>query len=277
MKKEKKEDEEENSGSNFNSQPDRVLKIARTFRNADGSEYIRYEYVRKQAVIDTYLKIRNNKDEQFIKNFASIDEAQKEEMKREKRRLQEQLRRIKRNQEREQRANGGNTSDRSFINGLQNSGHMSMFDRSGASTPVTNMSNSSNPPTLSNFPSMNSQMREINPFSTPNQFDSSSIKHENNPSSSKRKKSKLKPDLKLKCGACGNVGHMRTNKSCPLYNSSSGNIGPPSTSNLAMTDEHEDEIEKTINTEDQDLVNVDGTKVKLASKLIKVSLSDLKL
>lgn len=280
IKKEKKDDEEENSGSNFNSQPDRVLKIVRTFRSADGSEYTRVETVRKQGVIEAYLKIRNSKDEQFIKQFATLDEAQKEEMKREKRRIQEQLRRIKRNQERE-RANG-NASDRSYMNGLQNLGgntsHMSMFDRSGASTPVTNMSNSSNPTPLSNFQSLNSsQMREINPFSTPNQFDSH-VKSEHTPSSSKRKKSKLKPDLKLKCGACGNVGHMRTNKACPLYQGGIGgsvggnvSVGPPPSS-MNMAEDPEEEIEKPIHNEDQDLVNVEGTKVKLASKLIKVCL-----
>ncbi|KAM0729480.1 Transcription initiation factor TFIID subunit 1 [Formica fusca] len=36
-----------------------------------------------------------------------------------------------------------------------------------------------------------------------------------------------------------------------------------------MTEEQEEEIEKQLNTDDQDLVNVDGTKVKLSSKLIK--------
>ena len=40
-------------------------------------------------------------DEAFIKQFASMDEQAKEEMKKEKRRIQEQLRRIKRNQEKE--------------------------------------------------------------------------------------------------------------------------------------------------------------------------------
>lgn len=52
------------------------------------------------------MKIRTTKDEQFIRQFATLDEAQKEEMKREKRRIQEQLRRIKRNQERERLAMG---------------------------------------------------------------------------------------------------------------------------------------------------------------------------
>lgn len=59
------------------------------------------EYVRKPAIIDAYVKIRTTKDESFIRQFATLDEAQKEEMKREKRRIQEQLRRIKRNQEKE--------------------------------------------------------------------------------------------------------------------------------------------------------------------------------
>lgn len=79
----------------------RVLKIIRTFRDPEGKEYTRVETVRKAAVIDAYVKIRTTKDEAFIRQFATLDEAQKEEMKREKRRIQEQLRRIKRNQEKE--------------------------------------------------------------------------------------------------------------------------------------------------------------------------------
>ena len=42
----------------------------------------------------------------FSKQFASLDESQKEEMKRERRRLQEQLRRIKRNEEKLNQAPG---------------------------------------------------------------------------------------------------------------------------------------------------------------------------
>lgn len=89
------------------------MKIIRTFRKPEGGEYTRIEIVRKAAVIDAYVKIRTTKDEQFIRQFATLDEAQKEEMKREKRRIQEQLRRIKRNQERERMAlgqSGGSSS-----------------------------------------------------------------------------------------------------------------------------------------------------------------------
>lgn len=286
MKDKKKDDDDENSSSNFNAQPGRVLKIHRTFRNSDGKEYTRVETVRKPAVIDTYIKIRNSKDDSFIKQFATLDEAQKEEMKREKRRLQEQLRRIKRNQERERMLTGGISTpgnghhlgfDKSSSFGGPNNGSLSssgnhhhhhqfssqsLFDRSGASTPV---SATSGPSALSNFPSSSSQQLNSS-ISTPNHRPHG--KSESLSSSpSKRKKSKLKPDLKLKCGACGNVGHMRTNKACPLYQSSMANAAPM---NVAMTEEQEEEIEKDLFTEDQDLVNVDGTKVKLSSKLIKV-------
>lgn len=83
----------------------RVLRIYRTFQGADGKEFTRTEVVRKPGVIDAYLKIRSTRDEGFIRQYALMDEAQKEEMKREKRRIQEQLRRIKRNQERERFSN----------------------------------------------------------------------------------------------------------------------------------------------------------------------------
>lgn len=80
-----------------------------------------------------------------------------------------------------------------------------------------------------------------------------------------RRKVKLKPDLKLKCGACGQVGHMRTNKACPLY---TGTVPTPSLT-VAMTEEQEEEIEKELNADDEDLVNVEGTKLKLSGKLLK--------
>ncbi|XP_015433770.1 PREDICTED: transcription initiation factor TFIID subunit 1 [Dufourea novaeangliae] len=237
-KEKKKDDEEDSPVNNFNAQQGRVLKIYRTFRNSEGKEFTRVELVRKPAVIDTYIKIRNSKDETFIKQFATLDEAQKEEMKREKRRIQEQLRRIKRNQERERMLGGPMTGNHSSSN---------IFDRN-TSTPTTTSSNS------------------ILPFCSSFQSTSPASKHPKPEiSPSKRKKPKLKPDLKLKCGACGNVGHMRTNKACPLYQNSI-TTAPV---NVAMTEEQEEEIEKQLNTDDQDLVNVDGTKVKLSSKLIK--------
>lgn len=45
-------------------------------------------FIFRPQVIDAYVKIRSTKDEAFIRQFATLDEAQKEEMKREKRRIQ---------------------------------------------------------------------------------------------------------------------------------------------------------------------------------------------
>lgn len=243
----KKDDEEDSPVNNFNAQQGRVLKIYRTFRNPEGKEFTRIELVRKPAVIDTYLKIRNSKDDTFIKQFATLDDAQKEEMKREKRRIQEQLRRIKRNQERERMLGGPVVSSSSSTVGTSSN----VFERNTTNVPTTSTS------TTSILPFCN--------FQSSNSVTSKHPKPEVPPP--KRKKPKLKPDLKLKCGACGNVGHMRTNKACPLYQNSI-TTAPV---NVAMTEEQEEEIEKQLNTDDQDLVNVDGTKVKLSSKLIKVS------
>ncbi|GJQ86655.1 Taf1, partial [Trypoxylus dichotomus] len=226
--KDKKIKEEEDVHDNF-AQQGRVLKIIRTFRNPEGKEFTRAEIVRKPGVIDAYVKIRTTKDEQFIRQFATLDEAQKEEMKREKRRIQEQLRRIKRNQERER---------------------LAMNQHSSSSAPSTSATTIEKPTTLEG-PSQAPQAAPVSKsLLSPNKS---------------RRKTKLKPDLKLKCGACGNVGHMRTNKACPLYQNSMSTIPL----NVAMTEEQEEEIEKQLNTDDEDLVNVDGTKVKLSSKVLK--------
>nr|CAD7459086.1 unnamed protein product [Timema tahoe] len=237
--KDKKKDDDDNTSMTGFSSQGRVLKIYRTFRNAEGKEFTRVELVRKPQVIDAYMKIRNTKDDGFIRQFATLDEHQKEEMKREKRRIQEQLRRIKRNQERE----------RQVLIQTESDGGSSSTPGSNPTTPGQGSSSHSHTP------------------HTPHHHHHHH--HHHTPAQNitpKRKKPKLKPDLKLKCGACGNVGHMRTNKACPLYQPSA----PAPPLNVAMTEEQEEEIEKQLNADDEDLVNVDGTKVKLSSKLIKV-------
>ncbi|XP_056630576.1 transcription initiation factor TFIID subunit 1 isoform X2 [Diorhabda sublineata] len=229
--KEKKKNEDESEDQNYNQ--GRILKIIRTFRNPQGGEYTRVELVRKPVVIDAYVKIRTTKDEEFIRQFATLDEAQKEEMKREKRRIQEQLRRIKRNQEKEKM--GGSHSQ------IQ-------------SSPIV-------PPAGTTVEKLPNPSESISTPITP-----TSNKTITSSPSKPRRKTKFKPDLKLKCGACGNVGHMRTNKACPLYQNTT-ELNPPI--NVAMTEEQEEDIEKQLNTDDEDLVNVDGTKVKLSGKLLK--------
>ncbi|XP_069468453.1 transcription initiation factor TFIID subunit 1 isoform X2 [Ambystoma mexicanum] len=169
----------------------RRLKIYRTFRDEDGKEYVRCETVRKPSVIDAYSRIRTTKDDEFIRKFALFDEQHREEMRKERRRIQEQLRRLKRNQEKEK------------LKG---------------------------------------------------------------PPEKKPKKMKERPDLKLKCGACGAIGHMRTNKFCPLYYQTNA---PPSNP-VAMTEEQEEELEKTvIHNDNEELIKVEGTKIVLGKMLIE--------
>ncbi|XP_063288812.1 transcription initiation factor TFIID subunit 1 isoform X2 [Pelobates fuscus] len=169
----------------------RRLKIYRTFRDEDGKEYVRCETVRKPSVIDAYSRIRSTKDDEFIRKFALFDEQHREEMRKERRRIQEQLRRLKRNQEKEK------------LRG---------------------------------------------------------------PPEKKPKKVRERPDLKLKCGACGAIGHMRTNKFCPLYYQTNA---PPSNP-VAMTEEQEEELEKTvIHNDNEELIKVEGTKIVLGKQLIE--------
>lgn len=58
---------------------------------------------------------------------------------------------------------------------------------------------------------------------------------------------------------------MRTNKACPLY---AGSTGPMT---VALTEEQEEEIQREMTQEDEELVNLEDTKVTLSSKLIKVT------
>merc|ERR1719431_1062892 len=176
-------------------EPNQVLRITRTFKNGQGGEFTRTELVRKPMVVETYVKVRNTKDDTFIRQFATMDDQVKEEMKKEKRRIQEQLRRIKRNQEKEKM-------------GIPKKPH---------------------------------------------------------------RKEKLKPDLKLKCGACGQVGHMKTNKACPKFQGEEfEGLGLAAGRSVAMTLEDEERMTMKMEMIDEDeLVNVEGTKVKFSEKVIK--------
>ncbi|GIY46026.1 transcription initiation factor TFIID subunit 1 [Caerostris extrusa] len=75
---------------------DKLLKIYRTYRN-DGREYVRAVIVRNPETIQRYIEIRDKKDDNYIReNY--LTEKTKEDIRKEKRRLQDQLRRIKRNE-----------------------------------------------------------------------------------------------------------------------------------------------------------------------------------
>ncbi|EEC16643.1 transcription initiation factor tfii-D, putative, partial [Ixodes scapularis] len=80
----------------------------------------------------------------------------------------------------------------------------------------------------------------------------------------RKKPKKEQPQLKLKCGACGAIGHMRTNKTCPQYQP----MAPLPPVQVAMTEEQEEE-EEGCGLPDDNLVKVDETRVVLSKQLIQ--------
>ena len=83
----------------IDSNMNRILKITRTYRDeSTGEEYTKVEKVKKQLIIDAYVKIRTTRDDEFIRTAFALDEIEKEQLRKERRRIQEQLRRFKRNE-----------------------------------------------------------------------------------------------------------------------------------------------------------------------------------
>ena len=60
---------------------------------------------------------------------------------------------------------------------------------------------------------------------------------------------------------------MRTNKACPLYQ---GPGGPQPSSSTSLTEVEEEDTCRLDVPDDEELINVDGTKIKLSGKVIKV-------
>ena len=104
-------------------------------------------------------------------------------------------------------------------------------------------------------------------------------REENLSTKERRKMAKLnKSNLRLVCGACGGKGHMKTNKACPKF------VGDPvleglqqgqNPINVAMTEQdEEDMMEKDlleIEKEGEELVVVDGTKMKVSGQVLKTA------
>lgn len=220
----------------------KLLKIYRTYRNADGKEYIRIETVRKPNVITAYVKLRQTKDPDQIKKFTlALDEQEKEEYRKVKRRLQEQLRRLKRNAEKSKAALHDNQQ----------------YEQPALGRP-TKLSLSDEP--VNDFGiGVNSSMYD-DPSLAAKAIGAGglSLSGENG-KKSREKKEKEKKESKVRCGNCGGTGHMKTNRICPLY---SGEL-PPIT--VAMTEKEEQE-QKTI-LERDDLIKVDDTKLIFSKAL----------
>ncbi|CAL4096564.1 unnamed protein product, partial [Meganyctiphanes norvegica] len=173
-----------------------VLRIVRTFQTPDGKKYSRTEIVRNPDVIKAYVNIRTTKDEEFVSTYISkLDETQKKKLHKERRRIQEQLRRIKRHEDKVRKG---------------------IVDY-------------------------------------------------------REKKSLKKRDISSTCGACGQVGHMRTNRNCPL-NSKKEVVEveiEDSQETNSSSDEEEEETIVDISDDTQELVKVEGTKITLSASVVK--------
>ncbi|XP_065190693.1 LOW QUALITY PROTEIN: transcription initiation factor TFIID subunit 1-like [Sycon ciliatum] len=159
---------------------------SRTFQEND-KLFVRTEIVTHPEVIEAYLRVAGKKDKAV---YAEHDEHTREAMRREKRRIQEQLRRIKRNEEKE---------------------------RARAERRRKKM-----------------EEKELNPNLA-----------------------------KMRCGACGGFGHMKTNKHCPKY---IARDNPPS-----VLAEEPDVPEEAPALPQDHLVKVEGTKVSFDRSVLEQS------
>ncbi|XP_067125089.1 transcription initiation factor TFIID subunit 1-like [Centruroides vittatus] len=162
----------------------KILEITRTYKTLEGKLFNRVETVKKPEIISRYIHIKTAKDSELARKVnEDLEKEKRKEIRKEKKRLQDKLRRINRNQE------------RGF-------------------------------------------------YEIP----------------AKRPKKELIPS-NMKCGACGVVGHIRTNKICPMYQPQ------PSAVRIAMTEEEEKEASDVLN--ENALVKVEDTKLVLSKKFME--------
>ncbi|CAF0755218.1 unnamed protein product [Didymodactylos carnosus] len=276
--------------------------IIRTFRDEHNREYQRVEIVKKPMVIEAYTRIRHTKDDAFIRQFFALDEAQREQLRRERRRIQEQLRRVKRQEKLQQsqqdkqsniKSPEDNEDDDEYDtfeernnNNDDNSHSKFFFDNNSShattsATLVTTIANgtivssaSSNASNLHNNDSSDNYLSNVSLTTTTTNGvpDTQTIDQ-----AAKTKRRKTEKDLKMKCGACGAVGHMRTNRECPFYPKTSSNtpmnpLALNSTTNNNDGSQHsahnfDGEFNKQNNEEAVKII--DGTKLILSKNVIE--------
>lgn len=224
---------DESSNMGMAADVDRVLHIYRTFRDNNGREFVRVETVRKPAVIDSYVKIRKTKDADAIREFASSLDDRKET----KRKERKQIRKRRVNQQDLKRS--FNSIDNGSTSGLY-------LNRSSPDeTPRTTAPNS---PSLFTFAIDKSPKNSISP--DPSTMDSSSVVPV--------KRRKEKDGSKLRCSACGGLGHMKNNRSCPAH---------PQSIQVAMTrEEFEEEEQSSICN--MGIIKTEDTKILINKRCI---------
>lgn len=217
---------------------DRILNIYRTYRDNCGREYTRVETVRKPAVIDSYVKINKTKDQAAIREFAmSLDGPVRETKRKERKQI--------RKQRKNHRLDSSSHPSKGSFSGFDLSGNNAggSFLRANRDTPdETPRTTAANSPN-SNF-IFGSPKNSISP-------DASTV--DSNSLAPPIKKRKEKDGSKLRCSACGGLGHMKNNRSCPAH---------PQSIQVAMTREEFEEEEQTSLCA-VDIIKTEDTKIKI--------------
>ena len=191
----------------------RKLLIKRTYRK-EGKEFVRQEIVKNAAVIDAYIKIKKEKGNSLRAQLQV--EKDKEDMKRQKRKLMQQLRHLK-------------STDRVPVGGAR----FHEFD-------------------------------SPKPFKRPYRTGGTSLN-----------KSLLSPNKTTtkKCSACGEIGHLRSNRSCPLYSRKSGmgrgGAQKKGRLQVAMTEEEQDKRVAELVGKEDGLVRTQGTTLVFSKTLVE--------
>uniref|UniRef100_A0A914H2H9 Bromo domain-containing protein n=1 Tax=Globodera rostochiensis TaxID=31243 RepID=A0A914H2H9_GLORO len=245
----------------------RKLRVYRIIKNRDGTESTRIETVSHPQLIEAYVRIRTTRDDNFIKVYAQMDDQYKEEKRKERRRQQQQegARRSKKGggagaDLKSTQRQDNNIAAAAFVKSVlleqqqrQQQQQQKQEQQKELTASATTMAATPSPNKPGPKPKMKSPMEK------------------------KQRKEKPPPpppkqkDLKITCSACGAIGHMKTNRNCPLYGKDEdlasktvGEICQPSTSKLSdVPDEEGDRLPSG------ELIEVEGTRLKISKKLYK--------
>lgn len=200
----------------------RILKITRTYKNEDtGEEFTSVETIKKPLIIDAYIRIRTTKDDDYIRQAFALDEEEREHLRKERRRLQEQLRRVKRNEA----IRRGNENKDDADSETQNEGEVAV-----QKPPRKKYKKESTLQTSLDESGLNMSISSINKDSQP-------IKS-------------------VKCGACGTIGHSKSNRECPLFT-------PKDVHNISLENTNDND-----NSQTSGFTKVQGTKLIIDKRVI---------
>lgn len=198
------------------------MVIVRKVRDRAGNISERRQIVEKQETIDFYNRIKNTMNKDQINNYLTQDPEAREEFKKERRRIQEQLRRIRKNQTKKSQAEANGTAILPSAPRSRNS----LFPNGQNNGQNSGQNNGQNMGPNGQNMNQNGQNMQNNQF-TQKQVKPRTHKNSNSTASStpgSTSSPNIAPKIagppfghKVICSACGANGHMRNNKTCPEY------------------------------------------------------------